>query len=280
MTHKEVAEILDRLGITAKKRWGQNFLCNDEISERIVEAAGIGHDDIVLEIGPGIGALTDKLCSSADRVLAVEIDATLAEYLRNRFEETDRFALIQEDYLKIESEKIASRIGRPQVIVSNLPYNLTTLIITKLMTEFSDARTMVLMVEEDACERIFSHPSSKSYGPISIITTAFGSKEKLFSVASQHFFPAPHTSSAVIRFSRDEKRKPITPDFVSFVRDVTATRRKTLVNTLSGNPKYSGDIDRIKSILTEHGYSPFVRAESLSADEFVTLYKQLEQDSC
>lgn len=275
MTHKEVADILNRVGITARKRWSQNFLCSDEIRDRIIESAGIIKEDSALEIGPGIGALTEKLIDSAGRVLAVEIDPILSDYLRERFAGSGRCNVIQDDFLKVDVDRIIEIIGRPQVVISNLPYNLTTPIIVKLMTDYPDANTMLFMVEEDACERIFSSPSSKSYGAISVISSVFGRKEILFTVPPQCFFPPPHTVSAVIRFSREKNREPIPQGFVPFVRDATAARRKTLINALGQSAKFSGVIRQTREFLKKRGLSESVRAESLLPEEFLALYKEL-----
>ncbi len=279
MTGREAAEICNRYGITARKRWGQNFLCSEEISDRIISAAESSKDDSILEIGPGIGALTRKLCEKAERFLAIEIDPILVACLQDQLIDSTECPVICADYLKLHTDRIVDCIGRPQVLVSNLPYNLTTPIITKLITDFSDSTTMVFMVEEDACDRIFAQPSDKAYGVLSVITSAFGKKEKLFTVSPNHFFPSPHTSSAVIRFSREKGRAPIPSGFVSFVRDATAARRKTLLNALHQSLKYSDDVQRIKNFLAGRHLAENCRAETLTPDEFLALYRQLASDS-
>lgn len=275
MTSKEAAEICNRYGITARKRWGQNFLCSDETADRIIEAAGITKEDSVLEIGPGIGALTEKLCACARSVLAVEIDPVLSDYLRERFDDSDRCTVVQSDFLDLARDRVIELIGRPSVIISNLPYNLTTPIITKLMSDYPDANAMLFMVEEDACTRIFSSPSEKSYGPLSVISSVYGNKEKLFTVPPQFFFPSPHTVSAVIRFSREKDREPMPTGFVSFVREATAVRRKTLINALGQSSGFSRDIPKIRGFLINKGLSETVRAESLPPLEFLALYQEL-----
>ncbi len=275
MTSKEAAEICNRYGITARKRWGQNFLCSDDIADRIVESAGITKEDSVLEIGPGIGALTEKLCACARSVLAVEIDPSLSDYLRDRFIGSSHCIVLQSDFLGLDRDRVTGLIGRPEVIISNLPYNLTTPIITKLMSDYPDAKTMLFMVEEDACARIFSSPSEKSYGPLSVISSVFGSKEKLFTVPPQFFFPSPHTVSAVIRFSREKDREPMPAGFVSFVKEATAARRKTLLNALGQSSGFSGNMQKIREFLANNGISETVRAESLHPIEFLALYQEL-----
>ncbi len=275
MTGKEAAEICNRFGITARKRWGQNFLCSDEITGRIVDAAGITAEDSVLEIGPGLGALTEKLCDRSQHVLAVEIDPVLADYLSKRFAGSSRFSVIREDYLKLHADRVTERIGRPQVIVSNLPYNLTTPIVSRLLTDYPDAGTMLFMVEEDACARIFSSPGQKTYGPLSVISSVFGEKEKLFSVAPHHFFPAPHTVSAVIRFSRKTDRAVIPDGFVTFVREAMSSGRKTLINALGQSGGFSKDAAKIRDYLSRNRIMPNVRAESLQPADFLSLYQEL-----
>jgi 16S rRNA (adenine1518-N6/adenine1519-N6)-dimethyltransferase len=275
MTGKEAAEICNRCGIIARKRWGQNFLCSEEITDRIIDAAGITNEDSVLEIGPGIGALTEKLIAVAGRVLAVEIDPVLADYLNARFVGSSHCTIIQGDFLDLSIDRITGAIGRPQVIISNLPYNLTTPIITKLMSDYPDASTMLFMVEQDACDRIFSSPSSKSYGPLSVLSSVFGRKEKLFAVSPHLFFPPPHTVSAVIRFSREKNSEPMPRGFVSFVRDATAARRKTLLNALAQSSEFSGQIQKAREFLIRKGLSESIRAEALDPLEFLSLFQEL-----
>jgi len=274
MTGKEAAEICNRFGIIARKRWGQNFLCSEEVSDRIIDIAGIKNEDFVLEIGPGIGALTGKICAHARSVLAVEIDPVLVRYLKENFDYSKNCTVICEDFLKLSKERIVL-IGKPRVVVSNLPYNLTTPIISRLMSDFSDAETMVFMVEEDACDRIFAKPSEKAYGPISVISSAFGRKEKLFSIPPQCFFPSPHTRSMVIRFSRQKSDQPIPGDFVHFVYEAMKSRRKTLMNVINHSSEYFAARQKVKDFLITGDHPENIRAEALTSDEFLALYRLL-----
>jgi 16S rRNA (adenine1518-N6/adenine1519-N6)-dimethyltransferase len=278
MNRRETASICDEYGIVAKKRFSQNFLCNSQFTEKIVESAGISKNDIVLEIGPGTGAMTEILCQVSAKVIAVEIDPELVSLLNNRLKEHKNLSVVSGDYLKLKQSSLLKADEYPSVIVSNLPYNVTTPMIIKLLADFPKSHTMVFMIEEDACDRLFASPGEKSYGVLSVITSSYGEKEKLFLVDSDSFFPAPHTRSAVVRFTKSLNVEPVTDAYIQFVKDSFSKRRKTLINSLSSFPRNELAVKSLPDILNEMNLSKTVRAEALPPEELITIFSILEHN--
>ncbi len=278
MNRHETISICDRYGIVAKKRYSQNFLCNSELTEKIIRAGGISKNDIVLEIGPGTGALTEILCQAAGKVITVEIDPELSSLLSNLFIDNANLSVVTGDYLKLDKDNLFAKGDYPSVIISNLPYNVTTPMIIKLLTDYPESRTMVFMVEEDACDRIFACPGEKSYGVLSVITSSYGDKEKMFAVDSDNFFPAPHTRSAVVRFTKSSKVIKVTDKYIQFVKDSFSKRRKTMINSLSSFSRNESFVKNMSDILCKMNIQRTIRAEALTPEELAAIFSVLEQN--
>lgn len=278
MNRQETASICDQYGIVAKKRFSQNFLCNSLFIEKIINSAGISKNDTVLEIGPGTGAMTEALCQVAGNVIAIEIDSDLVSLLNNRYEKNENLSVVLGDYLKLERSSLFNVGEYPSIIVSNLPYNVTTPMIIKLLADVPESRTMVFMIEEDACDRLFAGPGEKSYGVLSVITSSYGEKEKMFLVDSDSFFPAPHTRSAVVRFMKSPDLMPVTDAYIRFVKDSFSKRRKTLINSLSSFPRNELAVKSLPDILREMNLSNTIRAEALTPKEFNSIFSVLEHN--
>lgn len=282
MSKQEVLSILENYGLSATRSLGQNFLCNDAVIDEILDLAKITKSKQVLEIGPGIGALSEKAASSAAAYTAVEIDQTFTTRLHDLLDPLGGEVIFQ-DYLKWDADSLSGEKRNPDVILSNLPYYVMTPIMVKLMQDFPLCPKMVFMVEEEACDRIFAMPCSKQYGPLAILTDLFGRKEKCFNVDGGSFYPAPNTTSSVIRIERslsneDGQSNPHVSCFreaewFSMVTGAFALRRKTLVNSLSSGGKYSKN--QILSALSEMGQRETVRSEDLLPMDFVVLYQIL-----
>ncbi len=282
MSKQEVLSILENYGLSATRSLGQNFLCNDEVIDEILDLAKITKSKQVLEIGPGIGALSEKAASSAAGYVAVEIDQTFAARLHDLLNPMGGEVIFQ-DYLKWDADTLPSEKRNPDVILSNLPYYVMTPIMVKLMQDFPSCPKMVFMVEEEACDRIFAAPHTKQYGPLAILTDLYGKKQKCFNVDGGSFYPAPNTTSSVITIDRiameAERHSPqVTScfqeaDWFSFVTGAFALRRKTLVNSLSSCGQYSKL--QIQSALNELGISETVRSEDVLPLDFVKLYQFL-----
>ena len=270
MNKQEVLSILEKYGLSATRSLGQNFLCNEDVIGKILDLAGISSATRVLEIGPGIGALSEQAVEMAGSYVAVEIDTTF----RTRLSEvvgSKGGRVIYKDYLAFAASELSDEES-PDVVVSNLPYYVMTPIMIKVMADFPLCRKMVYMVEEEALERILAKPGTKQYGPLSVLTSLFGEKEKCFSVDRGSFVPSPNTTSAVITITRHEGQN-WDPEWIRFVESAFALRRKTLVNSLStaGYEKES-----VVHALESTGKPVTVRAEQLEPCEFVTLYDFLK----
>ena len=262
MNKERVLQIMKEHNILPEAGFGQNFLCNEDIIESIIEAAGIKPGDAVLEIGPGIGALTDPLSKMDINLKCVEIDKRLVSYLRGAYPDVE---IIDSDFLKLKDYG-ADKID---VVISNLPYYIMTDIMMKVFEEAVNARTIVYMVEEAALDRILCESSTKSYGPLAVVSELYGGIMKVTNVPGTCFVPQPRTTSSVISFKCYDNRPD--KDLMSFIKKCFAQRRKTLANNLKGCDK-----DKFKAWLNETGYEEGIRAEVLEPCDFRDLYNALK----
>ena len=270
MNKQEVLSILEQYGLSATKSLGQNFLCNEDVIGRILDLAEISEKTRVLEIGPGIGALSEEAVKRAGKYTAVEIDTSFQNRLDFVITEQGGRVIFQ-DFLAFSASSL-SKEEMPDVVISNLPYYVMTPIMLKVMADFPDCGKMVYMVEEEAQERIFAKPGTKQYGPLSVLTDLFGLKKKEFVVDRSSFVPPPNTTSAVITIKRHEGQE-WKADWIRFVESAFALRRKTLVNSLSSAGKYGKE--SIASALSEMGKKETARCEELAPADFVRLYEIL-----
>ena len=276
MNKQEVLSILEKYGLQAKRSLGQNFLCNDDVIGDILEFAQLDKDVTCLEIGPGLGALSEKAVLLAGKYLAVEIDTSFQQRLEDVIVKPGGYILF-EDYLHLDVKDLPIPDFAPDVILSNLPYYVMTPIMLKVLGDFPRCRKMVFMVEEDAIDRIFAKPRTKAYGPLSVLTDLFGSKKKCFTVEAGSFYPAPNTTSAVIVIERKDEAAEAgqwNPQWIGFVESAFALRRKTLINSLSSGGKYGKEA--ILAALRKMGLKDSVRSEELMPEEFAGLFKILQ----
>ena len=259
MNREEVISILNTNEILPANKFGQNFLCDEDIIDRILEVSGITEEDKVLEIGPGIGALTRKLSEMGTELTAVEIDHKLASFLK---EDLPSVNIIRSDYLKLtdygENDYSCA--------ISNIPYYVMTPIIIKLVTDLKNSRKMTFMIEEEAFRRIDAPVNSKQYCPLSIMCSLYGDIKKEFSVPRECFYPMPHTTSAVITLTR--KDSGIYPDngFYDLLVKCFSQRRKKLIN----------NCPLVKEPLIGMGKDPDrVRAEDLKPSEYAVIYGKI-----
>jgi len=260
--------------IQAKKSLGQNFLVDPGIAHRIVDSCRLAKDDIVLEIGPGQGALTGRLLETEAKVIAVEIDARCADLLAEQYHQPN-FQLIRADILRLDVESLLfeadpSKTKRLRV-VANLPYNISTPAIQHLLEKHNLISDMTLMLQKEVVERMVSGPGSKEYGSLSVFVQYFAEVRKLFDVSPQAFRPVPKVVSSVIRLSIREKPVADVGDqrlFFKVVRTAFAQRRKTLTNNLKS---LIGDAAAATNVLNAVGIDPQRRAETLSIPEFASI---------
>lgn len=275
-------EILTKFNMSAKKKFGQNFLIDNGTLEGIVEAAGVTDSDCVLEIGPGIGTLTQYLADSAKKVVAVEIDKTLMPVLADTLSEYDNVTVINEDVLKVDIEEIVKTYneGRPIKVVANLPYYITTPIIMKLFESGAPIESVTVMVQKEVADRMSMGPGSKDYGALSLAVGFYAEASEVMDVPPSSFIPQPGVGSAVVHLRRYQEPKVSVKD-EKFLFDIIRTafnqRRKTLSNSLSGNPQLGVSRQQVQDALTEMGIDERARGEVLTLEQFAMLSDILQR---
>lgn len=273
---KYTIEVLQKYGFVFQKRFGQNFLIDTRVLDRIIEASEITKDDFVLEIGPGIGTMTQYLADAAREVTAVEIDDALIPILQDTLKEWDNVSVIHGDILKTDIRKIADEKnqGRPIKVVANLPYYITTPIIMGLFESHVPVDSITVMVQKEVADRMQTGPGSKDYGALSLAVQYYAKPEIVANVPPNCFMPRPKVGSAVIRLTRYAET-PVQVDdeklLFQIVRASFNQRRKTLANGLKNYEGLSFEKETIEAAIAECGFSPSVRGEALSLEEFAKL---------
>ncbi len=273
---KNTIEVLQKYNFNFQKRFGQNFLIDTHVLERIISEAEITKDDVVLEIGPGIGTMTQYLCESASKVIAVEIDNTLIPILADTLSEYDNVTVINEDVLKLDINKIVEEEcgGRPIKVVANLPYYITTPIIMSLFEKDVKIDSITVMIQKEVAERIISKPGTKDYGALTLAVNYYSQPEIVANVPPNCFMPRPNVSSAVIRMRRYEKPVVETENkalMFKLIKGSFLQRRKTLVNGISNFSELNFTKEEVAEALTQMGLSESIRGEKLTLADFATL---------
>ena len=279
----ELATIRDlcaRYDFALSKGFGQNFIINPGICPRIAEASGIGPGWGALEIGPGIGVLTEQLCQRADRVVAVEVDKRLPPLLAETMAEYPNFKLVLEDVLKVDLRRLlAEEFGdRPVAVCANLPYYITSPILMRLLEAHLPVENITVMVQKEAAQRITAQPGTREAGAISCAVAYYAKPELLFSVQPGSFFPAPKVTSAVIRLTLGQgAMQPVQDEagYFALVRAAFCQRRKTAANSIAAGlclPKA-----KVMEALAAAGISEKARPEQLSLEDFARLQKALAE---
>ena len=276
--------IIRKFKINIQKKFGQNFLVDADILDQIVDAAQIGSDDCVLEIGPGIGTLTQLLAEKAGKVVAIEIDKALMPILDFTLSDYSNIEVINKDVLKVSIADIVrdKNDGKPIKVVANLPYYITTPIIMKLFEDAAPIKSITVMVQKEVADRMSMHPGSRDYGALSIAVQYYSRPEIITDVPPSSFIPRPDVDSAVIRLTRFEK-PPVDVDneefFFNVVKASFAQRRKTLINGI-GNASYLGvNKADAQEALESMGKAANIRGEQLSLEEFARLSNILGKSS-
>ena len=275
-------EILEKYDFNFKKKFGQNFLIDTNILENIVKGAEIGPDDCVLEIGPGIGTLTQYLCESARQVIAVEIDKTLIPILNETLSSYDNILIINEDILKVDINALADKYngGKPIKVVANLPYYITTPIIMGLFEAHVPLHSITVMVQKEVAERMQVGPGTKDYGALSLAVQYYAEPKLLMIVSANCFVPKPNVDSAVITLV-NHKKKPVNVENESLMFDIIRAsfnqRRKTLTNSLSNAGLNGITKEKILASIEAMNLSPTIRGEALTLEEFAHLSNLLNK---
>lgn len=268
--------VLQKYQFHFQKKFGQNFLIDPHVLEKIVEAAGITKEDFVLEIGPGIGTMTQYLCESAGAVAAVEIDRNLIPILKDTLSAYENVTIINNDILKVDIAALSQERngGRPIKVVANLPYYITTPIIMGLLESRVPIDSITVMVQKEVAERMQQGPGSKEYGALSLAVQYYARPEIVANVPPNCFMPRPNVGSAVIRLTRHEKPPVEVSDekfMFSVIRASFLQRRKTLANGLHNSGLISLSKEVIEECIRELGYPANIRGEALSLAEFAAL---------
>lgn len=273
---KNTIEVLQKYGFNFQKKFGQNFLIDTRILEEIIDAAQITKEDFVLEIGPGIGTMTQYLCEAAREVVAVEIDKNLIPILADTLSAYDNVEVINEDILKVDIKALAEERnhGKPIKVVANLPYYITTPIIMGLFESHVPIDSITIMVQKEVADRMQEGPGSKEYGALSLAVQYYANPKIVVNVPPSCFMPQPKVGSAVIRLVRHEQPPVEVEDeklMFQLIRASFNQRRKTLANGLNNFPGLKIDKETIQKCIEELGVPVTVRGEALSLEQFAKL---------
>lgn len=276
---RNTLDIVQKYQFDFRKKFGQNFLVDDHILDKIVDAADITSRDCVLEIGPGIGTLTQRLAREAGEVVAVEIDRNLIPILKETLQEYDNVTVLNEDILKIDIRKIAAQYdGKPLKVVANLPYYITTPIIMMLFESRVSIKSITVMVQKEVADRMRVGPGTKEYGALSLAVQYYAKPEVITKVPASCFMPRPNVDSTVIRLTCYEEPPVRTRDeewLFAVIRASFNQRRKTLANALSNAGNIGVNRKQVEAVLASMGLSLTIRGETLTLEQFAELSSRL-----
>lgn len=265
-TLAQIRQLLDERGLAPRKSLGQNFLIDQNLIGKLIDSAGVGEGDLVLEVGPGTGTLTEALLERGCTTISCELDRGLAELLRDRLGANPLFTLIEGDCLEskhVVSPAIVEVIGdRPFLLVANLPYNAATPLITTLLIAHPLCRGIYVTIQKELAERICAAPGSKDYGPVAVVTTALATTKRIATLGPECFWPRPQVTSSMIAIER--KGKPLTDDpeaLAAMSKRLFANRRKQIGSVLGREVQLPAGIERT------------MRAEQLSPEQIISLAK-------
>lgn len=277
---RNTIEILQKYNFNFQKKYGQNFLIDTSVLDRIIKAAGITGEDLCLEIGPGIGTMTQYLAETAREVVAVEIDKNLIPILEDTLSGYGNVTVINDDILKVDLNRIVEQRngGRPIKVVANLPYYITTPIIMGLFEKQIPVSCVTVMVQKEVAERMQAGPGTKDYGALSLAVQYYAEPEVVARVPPNCFIPRPNVGSAVIRLTRHEKPAVHVEDerkMFSLIRASFGQRRKTLVNSLANAQELGISKERAAAALEEMRLPAMIRGEALTLEQFAELSNRI-----
>ena len=278
-------KILNKYNIRANKRYGQNFLIDDDILTGIVNVADIKKEDLVIEIGPGLGNLTKYLLESAGYVIAVEIDKKMIEILNDRFSKYKNFLLLNEDILKVNIDEIIKKIEKESGIkyknikvVANLPYYVTTPIIFKLLQDENKINEITIMVQKEVADRMVANVKSKDYGILTLMVKYLADADIKLEVKNTCFIPAPNVTSSVIKLIKDKKYTVSNEKMLfDLIHSSFAQRRKKMINSLVATRFMNLDKSFIENIFKECNIDFNTRAEELSIEKYIQIVNNINE---
>ena len=279
---EETKSIMKKYGIRANKSLGQNFLISNEVVEKIINASDIKENDMVIEIGPGLGTLTKFLLQKAKKVLCVELDKKMIKILNDRFSDYNNFELINEDILKVNLKKIIEDNKKTEQIanvkiVANLPYYITTPIIMKLLEEKLDIESITVMIQKEVADRLIEIPGGKNTGAITYTVYYYCESEKIIEVPNNSFIPEPDVTSEVIKMNL--RKEPVVKTqepkiMFMIIKSAFMQRRKTLLNALTNTKVFINKNEGL-NILKKLNLNENIRAEELSIQDFANIAKAI-----
>ena len=282
--YEETKSIMKKYNIKANKSLGQNFLINDEVIENIVKSSNLSKEDMVIEIGPGLGTLTKRLLEEAGKVLCVELDKKMINILQDRFLQNEKFEVINEDILKVDLKQIIKQNKKDNniknvKIVANLPYYITTPIIMKLLEEKLEIESITVMIQKEVADRLIEVPGGKNTGAITYTVYYYCESEKIMEVPNSSFIPEPEVTSEVIKMNlRKSPAVELENPKIMFmiIKSAFMQRRKTLLNALT-NSKVFINKEEGTQILNKLNLDINIRAESLSIQDFANIAKLISK---
>jgi len=268
--------VLNQFGFSFRKRYGQNFLIDESVLTGIVDASAVTEDDVVLEIGPGIGTLTQYLAEAAGKVVAVEIDKSLLPILDHTLADWDNVRVINADILKTDLQAIADEEngGQPLKVIANLPYYITTPIIMKLFESEAPISAVTVMVQKEVADRIAAEPGSRESGALSLAVQYYAQVTPVIEVGPESFVPRPKVTSTVLRLDRYAEKLVRTENealMFKLIRGAFNQRRKTFVNAVAGFEGLSYSKDELRDVLSRLGLSETVRGEALRLEDYAAV---------
>ena len=279
---EETRFIMNKYNIKANKSLGQNFLINDEAINKIVESSNVESEDLIIEIGPGLGTLTNELLKKAGKVICIELDSKMVNILKDRFKLFNNFEIINQDVLKVDlNELIQKEIETKKIkkakIVANLPYYITTPIIMKLLEEKLNLESITVMIQKEVADRLIAVPGSKNTGAITYSVYYYAEAEAIMEVPKESFIPAPEVTSKVIKLNI-RKAPPVEIEneklMFKIIKNAFMQRRKTLLNSLT-NSKIFKDKEYGIKVLENIGLDSNIRAENLKIEDYANLAKSI-----
>ena len=275
---KETKFIMDKYHITANKNLGQNFLIDDDAVSGIVDAAKVSKDDLIIEIGPGLGTLTKELLDKAGKVICIELDKRMIEILNDRFSMYDNFKVLNDDVLKVNlKELIAKEKIKTAKIVANLPYYITTPIIMKLLEDRLDIETITVMIQKEVADRLVTKPGTGDTGAITYAIHYYTEPKRVLEVPNTAFIPEPKVNSTVINLEVLKEPKVTVKNeekLFEIIKTAFMQKRKTLLNALANSNKY-GSKDQIDKTLELLGIDNRIRPEKLTLEEFAKIAEEI-----
>lgn len=286
--YEETIKILKKYKLQANKALGQNFLVNNEVIDTIIESSKINKEDLVIEIGPGLGVLTKRLIEKAYKVIAIELDKNMVNIIEDRFNNCDNFKVLNEDILDVDLKKLIrdekeKALSKDQEIkqvkvVANLPYYISSPIVIKLLQEKLEIDSITIMVQKEVAERIIATPGSKLSGSITYLVDYYAEGSKILDVDKSSFVPEPKVESQIIKLDIRKSPQIMIENenkLFEFIQLILSQRRKTLANVLVNSRMVSSKEEAIKTI-ERAGFKENVRGENLSLEQFVLLEKVLD----